>query len=96
MWGDAKVDVTDAKSTEVRVWVDFLHRDCRIPEGDETYRVFDLGGHSLNTMAVYNLDSIITTGVVAPNLCGSKTQFPQPGVLVIYVLPATFKELWEQ
>jgi hypothetical protein len=96
MWADAKVDVTRTNPVEVRVWVDFLHRDCRAPEDDDTYRVFDLGGRTLNKMAVYDLDTILKTGVVAPNLCGSKTQSPQPGVLTIYVLPATFREQWEQ
>ena len=47
-------------------------------------------------MAIYNLDTILKTGVVARNLCGSKTQPPQPGVLTIYVLPATLKEQWEE
>ncbi len=90
------MDVTGTAPPEVRVWVDYLHRDCRVPEGDDTYRVFDLGGRTLNTMATYDLNAILKTGVVAKNLCGSETQSPQPGVLTIYVLPATFKELWEQ
>jgi hypothetical protein len=95
-WGDAKVDVTGTSPREVRVWVDFLHRDCRVSESDPTYRGFDYAGHTLDTIAIYNLDTVLRIGVVAPNLCGSKTQAPEPGVLTIYVIPATFKELWDK
>ena len=92
LWGDAHVDVTGADPKEVRVWIDFIHRDCRFPDGQ--YRTFDFGGTTLNGIGAYNLDTILATGVVAPNLCSGRTERPEPGVLTIYVIPATFKELW--
>ena len=95
LWGDAHVDVTGVQPREVRVWVDFIHRDCRFAAGDNRFRTFDFGGKTLNGIGSFDLDVILSKGIVAPNLCSSKTAQPEPGVLTIFVLPATFKELWD-
>jgi hypothetical protein len=95
LWSDARVDVTGVSPREVRVWVDFIQRDCRFPEGDKRFRAFDFGGTTLNGIGVFDLDAILSTGIVAPNLCSAKTERPVPGVLTIYVIPETFKELWD-
>ncbi len=95
LWGDAHVDVSGSDPREVKVWVDFIHRDCRFPDGSQPYRTFDFAGNTLKGIDVYDIDKVLREGVVAPNLCSAKTQQPEPGVLTIYVLPATFKELWD-
>ncbi len=95
LWGDARVDVNGANPREVKVWVDFIHRDCRFPAVDQSYRTFDFAGNTLRNSEAYDIGKIMTEGVVAPNLCSTKTQHPEPGVLTIYVLPATFRELWD-
>ncbi len=95
LWGDAHVDVSGADPREVRVWVDFIHRDCRFPDGNQNYRTFDFAGNTLKGIDVYDIDKVLHEGVVASNLCGTKTQRPEPGILTIYVLPATFRELWD-
>jgi hypothetical protein len=94
-WNDARVDVTGVMPREVRVWVDFINRDCRFADGDTRFRTFDFGGNTLNGIGAFDLDTILSTGIVAPNLCSAKTEHPEPGVLTIYVIPATFKELWD-
>jgi hypothetical protein len=94
LWSDAHVDVSGVTPREIRVWIDFTHRDCRFAEGDNRFRTFDFRGKTLNGIGSFDLDTILSTGIVAPNLCSTKTQQPEPGVLVIYVVPATFKELW--
>lgn len=95
LWGDAHVDTAGANPREIKVWVDFVHRDCRYPDGMQAYQTFDFAGNTLRGTGAYDLDTILSKGVVAPNLCGKKTQRPEPGVLTIYVLPATFRELWD-
>jgi hypothetical protein len=95
LWNDAHVDVSGIAPREVRVWIDFIHRDCRFAEGDNRFRTFDLGGSTLSGIGSFDLDTILSTGIVASNLCSAKTQRPEPGVLVIYVIPPTFKELWD-
>jgi hypothetical protein len=94
LWSDARVDVSGVAPREIRVWIDFIHRDCRFADGDNRFRTFDFGGNTLNGVGSFDIDTILSTGIVAPNLCGTQTQHPEPGVLVIYVIPATFKELW--
>ena len=84
LWNDAHVDVTGANPRNVTVVVDFVHRDCRYATSDG----------SMSAAADFDLDVILSKGIVAPNLCSSKTQTPEPGVLTIFVIPATFKELW--
>jgi hypothetical protein len=94
LWSDARVDVGGVAPREIRVWIDFIHRDCRFAEGDNRFRIFDFGGNTLNGIGSFDLDTILSTGIVAPNLCSTKTQHPEPGVLTIYVIPAPFRELW--
>jgi hypothetical protein len=43
----------------------------------------------------YSIDEIISHGVVSENDCGKAKRQPKPGVLVIYVVPMSFKELWK-
>ena len=93
-WSDAHVDIATADSRQLRVWVDFIHRDCRFVDGENKFRTFDYSGNTLNGIPTYDTDLILTKGIVAPNLCSDKTQAPEPGVLTIYVIPATSKELW--
>ena len=93
-WGDAHVDVSATQPREVRVWVDFIDRDCRYGDDFRRFQVFDYAGRTLRNTPAYDIDTILSTGIVAPNLCGSKTQQPEPGVLTIYVIPDTFKERW--
>jgi hypothetical protein len=96
LWGDAHVDVAGVNPREVRVWIDYLHQDCRYSEADyKKFLVFDFGGITLNSTDTYNLDTILSTGIVAHNYCNARTQKPEPGVLTIYVIPESFKELWE-
>jgi hypothetical protein len=57
-------------------------------------RVFDYSGNTLRNTDAYDIDSILATGIVASNLCSARIQQPEPGVLTIYVIPETFKQLW--
>ena len=93
-WNDAHVTVDGVAPREVRVWVDFIDRDCRYAPNDKSMRTFDFAGKTLSRIPAYNIDDVLHTGIVAPNLCGTKTEMPHPGVLTIYVIPETFKELW--
>ena len=93
-WGDARVDVSATQPREVRVWVDFIERDCRYGDDLKQFLVFDYAGKTLGNTEVYDIDRVLSTGIVTRNLCSSKTQRPEPGVLTIYVIPETFKELW--
>jgi len=93
-WGDAHVDVSATQPREVRVWVDFIERDCRYGDDFKQFLVFDYAGKTLRNTEVYDIDRILSTGIVTRNLCSSKTQRPEPGALTIYVIPETFKELW--
>ena len=95
LWGDAHVDVTGATPREVKVWVDFLHQDCRFPAGHLSTQTFDFAGNTLRISEAYDIDMILSVGIVAQNFCSARTQRPEPGVLTIYVLPATIKELWD-
>ncbi len=96
LWNDAHVDVTGVNPPEVRIWEDFISRDCRFDDKDKAdkFRTFDSGGNTLNGTDVYDLNMILKTGIVTPNHCSAKTQKPEPGVLTIYVIPLTLKELW--
>ena len=88
------MNIDGVEPREVRVWVDFIDRDCRYAPTDSSMRTFDLAGKTLSRIPAYNIDEILRTGIVGPNLCGAKTEAPTPGVLTIYVIPETFKELW--
>jgi hypothetical protein len=94
-WADAHVDVAGAEPREVRVWVDFIDRDCRYAANFNDFRTFDFGGRTLRQMPFYDVDQVLRTGIVTTNLCGPKTQQPRPGVLTIYVLPESLKEVWD-
>lgn len=93
-WSDARVDVTGVEPRQVRVWVDYIDRDCRYSATDLSTRTFDFAGRTLSQLPSYDIDEVLRTGIVAPNLCGTKTEKPVPGVLTIYVIPETFKQLW--
>ena len=95
-WGNAHVDVSATQPREVRVWVDFIERDCRYGDDFKQFLVFDFAGNTLRNTEAYDIDTILSTGIVTRNLCSSKTQKPEPGVLTIYVIPETLKELWNQ
>ena len=83
MLGEETIDVTGADKPTIRVWVDFIDKDCRSKD--------------LSPVAdSYSLTDILKTGVVSPNYCGSSKTKPKPGVLVIYVTPSTFKQLWDE
>ena len=92
--GDAHVDVSATQPREVRVWVDFIERDCRYGDDFKQFLVFDRAGKTLRNTEVYDIDKILSTGIVTRNLCSSKIQRPEPRVLTIYVIPETFRELW--
>lgn len=94
-WGDAHVDVSATQPRQVRVWVDFIQCDCRYGSNFKQFLIFDYAGNTLRNTVAYDIDSILTTGIVAPNLCSPETQRPEPGVLTIYVIPETFKQLWD-
>ena len=93
-WNDARVDVSSVEPREARVWVDYIARDCRYPATDVSILTFDFAGRTLSQVPSYNIDEILRTGIVAPNLCGSKAERPTPGVLTIYVIPESFKRIW--
>lgn len=78
----------------MRVWVDLIDRDCRYAANFNNFRTFDFRGRTLRQMPFYDIDQILSTGIVTPNICGQKTQQPKPGVLTIYVLPESLKEMW--
>jgi hypothetical protein len=82
-----------AQPREVRVWVDFIDRDCRYGDDFKKFLVFDYAGRTLRNTGAYDIDRILSTGIVTRNPCSSKTQRPEPGVLTIYVIPESFKEL---
>ena len=42
----------------------------------------------------YSVAEIVRTGVVTLNLCGKSSRKPEPGVLIFYERPSTWKELW--
>jgi len=93
-WNDAHVNIDGVEPREVRVWVDFIERDCRYAANDSSMRTFDFAGKTLSRIPAYNIDEILRAGIVTPNLCGAKTEAPAPGILTIYVIPETFRELW--
>jgi hypothetical protein len=95
-WNDARVDVNGVEPRQVRVWVDYVDRDCRYAAGDVSTRIFDFAGGTLSRLPAYDIDEILHSGIVAPNLCGSKAERPTPGVLTIYVIPETSKQIWNE
>ena len=79
------MDVSGADPRTLRVVLDYIHRDCQDAQATASGAVGD-----------FDLDTILTKGVVAANLCSATTQRPEPGVVVMYVIPSTFKELWNE
>jgi hypothetical protein len=43
----------------------------------------------------YSVAEVLRTGVVTLNLCGKSTRKPEPGVLIFYERPSTWKERWD-
>ncbi|MBB5061537.1 hypothetical protein HDF16_006273 [Granulicella aggregans] len=86
LWNDAHINVQGADPRRVTVVVELVDRDCRDAASDG----------SLSATSEFDLDLVLSKGVVAPNLCSSKTQKPEPGVITLYVLPETIKELWNR
>ena len=79
--GEAQVDVTDANPRQIEIWADFISRDCRY-------------NSEAPAIHLYSIDEIQATGIVSENYCGGPRRSPKPGVLMIYVIPSTLRELW--
>jgi hypothetical protein len=79
--GEEKIDVRDADERKLKVWVDFIEKDCR----SKDFRRID---------ETYSIDEVMTRGIVSMNYCGPSRERPAPGTLVIYVIPMTLRELW--
>jgi len=80
--GEAKVDVTNADPAQLEAEASYITRDCRYRDASQSQPV------------IYSIDEIRTRGLVSDNYCGGPRQAPKPGVLVIYVIPMTLRELW--
>jgi hypothetical protein len=87
--GSAKYDACIAKKGNLfgDVHVDVSHADLPTITVSEDFVSCSGGG-------TYSIDEIISHGIVAENNCGKTRRQPKPGVLVIYVTPMSFKELW--
>jgi hypothetical protein len=84
LFGEAEVDVTDASPPQIEIGVNFISRDCRYEPQSQS--------HSL----IYSIDEILTKGIVSDNYCGGSRRAPKPGLLMIYVIPSTTRELWSE
>ena len=82
--GEARVNVTDAHPPQVEVVVAFISRDCRYASESQVRPL------------TYSIDEIRAKGIVSDNYCGGARRAPKPGMLMIYVVPMTNRELWEQ
>jgi hypothetical protein len=82
LFGEAEVDVTDANPPQVAVWADFISRDCRYAPGLQS------------ESPMYLIEEIRTKGIVSENYCGGPRRSPKPGLLMIYVIPSSVRELW--
>jgi len=80
--GQSEIDVSKANPAQIEVVVDYISRDCRYSSPSQPQVV------------VYSIDDIRAKGVVSENHCGGPAQAPRPGVLVIYVIPMSLRELW--
>jgi hypothetical protein len=80
--GEAKVDVTNADPPQVAIGADFITRDCRYAPQSQARSL------------IYSIDEIRAKGIVSDNYCGAPKRAPKPGVLMIYVIPSTLRELW--
>jgi hypothetical protein len=88
--GSARYDACIAQKGNLfgDVRVDVSHADINTITVTEDF-VSCSGG------ATYSIDEIISHGIVSENDCGKANRQPKPGVLVIYAIPMSFKELWE-
>jgi hypothetical protein len=82
--GQARVEVTNADPAQVEIVPAFVSRDCRYAEKSQTRPLS------------YLIDEIRSKGIVSENYCGSAKRVPKPGVLMIYVIPMTNRELWSE
>jgi hypothetical protein len=80
--GKARIKVP-RDAAQLRITPDFGH-DCRWKE-DEA---------NTTRTASYSIADILQTGIVSENICGAAKVTPQPGVLVFYELPSTWRERW--
>jgi hypothetical protein len=80
--GEAKVDVTNANPRQITIGADFISRDCRFTPQSQARSL------------IYSIDEIQAKGIVSDNYCGGPKRSPKPGVLIIYVIPSTLRELW--
>ncbi len=81
LFGKTKIEVP-ASAKELAISPNWGH-ECRGGDNPQA-----------RTNIRYSIAEILSTGVVALNLCGKFTRKPQPGVLVFYERPSTWKELW--
>jgi hypothetical protein len=82
--GEAEVEVTNANPPQIEVGADFISRDCRY------------GPQSGSQSLIYSIDEIRAKGIVSENYCGGPRRAAKPGVLMIYVIPSTLRELWNE
>jgi len=82
LFGEADLDVTGADPPQVAVRPDFISRDCRFESGSQS------------ESPLYSIDEIRSKGIVSANYCGAPRRDPKPGVIMIYVVPSTLRELW--
>jgi len=82
--GKAQVDVTNANPAQIEVGVNFISRDCRYAPQAQSAPV------------IYSIDDVRVKGIVSDNYCGGPKRSPKPGVLMIYVIPSTSRELWNE
>ena len=47
-----------------KVWVDLIDRDCRYAADFKDFLTFDFGGRTLGNMPSYDIDQILSTGIV--------------------------------
>lgn len=82
--GEITLDVSDNGNapSDIRVMPNYLF-DCR-------FRRDEMGGSRVK----YSVAEIASKGVVGENLCGRITASPMPGVLILFVRPRSFLELW--
>jgi hypothetical protein len=94
-FGEVNVDINNPDPAQVKVWIDFLQRDCRFQSEDQGRAiVFTFDGKTMAMLPSYSLEEIKEVGVVSQNFCGKVNRKPEPGVLAIFVMPETFRQLW--
>jgi hypothetical protein len=81
--GEVKVTVDQAKDLTVRILPNQF-ADCRYKKKISA-AVSD---------TAYLISDVLSKGIVTQNYCGHIQSEPKPGVLIAYVRPFTFMELW--